>query len=171
MQGGGGTRTHLFRDRKQWVAIHRQRQFQALDRLDGGEQHGGAGLVVQVAGVDETGFGHLRRGVDGDEVAHMDTQAQQILEVVNHGVDAEFDMVPTAGLVVDLRCESVAGSLEWQDGPPQLADVHEQGSAGTLRKARVPVAHRHESQPPVVLQPLHHGAQCVDMGHDGAVGL
>ncbi len=52
-----------------------------------------------------------------------------------------------------------------------LADIGEQGAAGTLGEAGVPVAHRHHLQAAVVLEGLDHGPEGVDVGDNGPVGL
>src|SRR3546814_14154697 len=64
----------------------------------------------------------------------------------------------------------MARRLQRQDGPPVIALVGEDGDPRALREAARPMADRHQREPAVRLQPLHRGAERIEMGDDGAVG-
>src|SRR3546814_8491946 len=79
-------------------------------------------------------------------------------------------MLPGGRLGIDLGIVGMARRLQRQDGPPVIALVGEDGDPRALREAARPMADRHQREPAVRLQPLHRGAERVEMGDDGAVG-
>ena len=59
-------------DGEQPVDVDGRLALGALEGLDGGQHHGDAGLVVEMARVDEAVLEKLRLRVDGDDVADLD---------------------------------------------------------------------------------------------------
>ncbi|MCY1497111.1 hypothetical protein D9M68_310660 [compost metagenome] len=131
------------------------------DALEGGEQGGDAGLVVQVAGTDVATLGELRQRVEGDEVTYRNPQGLAVGAGGAVGVQAQFHVVPADGQVVHLGVEGMPRRQQGQHAAAQYPVVPEQADAAAFGEAAGPAAHRRQGQAAVVL----------DLADDGANGV
>ena len=170
MQHAGGTRADLFGDREQQVAVHRQREATLPDFARDGQQYRSARLVVQVPGADEPRVGHVRLGIERNEVADIDAEFPEVVTTVEGMVDAHFDGIPADGERVDLGIVSVSRCLDRQDRSHELAVVGVDGRARAFGEAARPRADRAQGHAAVVFQFLDHCPERVEMHDNRSVG-
>ena len=85
---------------------------QSLERA---EQAGNAGLIIEVAGLDEPGVGHLATRVEMNVVADRDAELSDLLLVPHLGVEPDSHVLEFSLGVGDLLAD-VCGRLIEQDG-------------------------------------------------------
>ena len=78
-QDRGCPDTHLLGDREEPVDINRRRRRGTFERLDRRKRDRDAGLVVEMAGIDEAVVEEFRRGIDRDDIADIDAERQRLL--------------------------------------------------------------------------------------------
>ncbi len=150
---------HLARDVRNAPAVD--------DGLERGEDHGAAGLVVEMAGDDEAPY-PLGLRVHRDHVTDVEAGSDEVLAAVQFGIDADFQVVPVGGLSVDIGVESMARGLERQDGAARGGGVGEDGDPCALGEASGPGAGVAQRQAAVVLELGDHGAERIEMGRHRA---
>ena len=116
VQAVGRAVPDLLGDGDEQVGADERRDPGVAERLERAERRGDAGLVVEVAALDEAARGDDRVGLERDEVADLDAEGVGLLGREDRLVEADLDQRPADALRVDLVAVVVPAGLERQHG-------------------------------------------------------